>query len=64
MKEHEMISAITLRDYFAAQALQAMLSTYPCQAIDKGDGGLMVDHDAIAGDAYEVADAMLKAREE
>jgi len=64
MKEHEMISAITLRDYFAAKAMQAMLSAYPCQAIDADDGGVMVVHDAVAGDAYEMADAMLEAREE
>ena len=64
MKEHEMISAITLRDYFAAQAMQAMLSAYPCQAIDPEDGGIMADHQSLAGDAYEMADAMIKAREE
>lgn len=42
---------MTLRDYFAAKALQGMLSS-----------ATMV-HD-IAGTAYDYADAMLKAREE
>jgi hypothetical protein len=42
MKEHEMISAITLRDYFAAQAM----------------------HEEMASKAYQLADAMLKVREE
>jgi hypothetical protein len=42
--------------------MQAMLSAYPCQGIDCGDGGVPADAEAIAGDAYEFADAMLKAR--
>jgi len=45
---------MTLRDYFAAKAMQAMLS-----------GG---DYDkpllAFSVDAYEMADAMIRAREE
>lgn len=55
---------MTLRDYFAAKAMQAYLSSYPCQSGDNpnveiGDDTL----DAIAGDSYDIADAMLKARE-
>ena len=44
---------MTLRDYFAAKAMQGMMTdvTYP-----RGD--------AIAMWAYEVADAMLEAREQ
>jgi hypothetical protein len=54
---------MTLRDYFAAKAMQAFISAYPCQAIDREDGGTPADHQSIAEDAYDVADAMLKARE-
>jgi hypothetical protein len=41
---------MTLRDYFAAKAMPYLMSAYE-------------DIDAIAGVAYKVADAMLKARE-
>jgi hypothetical protein len=41
---------MTLRDYFAAQALPPLMHSYE-------------DMDAIAGVAYKMADAMLKARE-
>jgi hypothetical protein len=46
-------SGMTLRDYFAARAMQGMLA-------DPSTPEIM----DIAGAAYEVADAMLKAREE
>jgi hypothetical protein len=49
---------MTLRDYFAAKAMQAYLGTYPCAATDD----VLPDMDALASDAYELADAMLKAR--
>jgi hypothetical protein len=55
MKEHEMISAITLRDYFAAQAMQALISR---------ETRLSQDPMIYTGAAYDFADAMLKAREE
>lgn len=45
---------MTLRDYFAAKAMQGMLSE---------NGGGAVRNDTLAYFAYEVADAMLKARE-
>jgi hypothetical protein len=41
---------MTLRDYMAAKALPFLMSAYE-------------DMDAIAGVAYKMADAMLKARE-
>ena len=41
---------MTLRDYFAAKSLPPLMSSYE-------------DMDAIAGVAYKMADAMLKARE-
>jgi hypothetical protein len=44
---------MTLRDYFAAKAMQAILSNP-----EYGD-----EDDSLAGAAYYVADAMLKARE-
>jgi hypothetical protein len=42
---------MSLRDYFAAKALPFLMSAYK-------------DMDAIAGVAYKMADAMLKAREQ
>lgn len=44
---------MTLRDYFAAKALQGILA-------DTNTGG---DHADLAADAYAYADAMMKARE-
>ena len=45
---------MTLRDYFAAKALQGLLA-----------GSLKsVELGVIAGDCYKMADAMLKAREQ
>ena len=41
---------MTLRDYFAAKSLPHLMSSYE-------------DMDGIAGAAYKMADAMLKARE-
>jgi hypothetical protein len=45
---------MTLRDYFAAKAMQGFLSAQDC--------GWAVDE--MAGAAYAIADAMLKAREQ
>ncbi|WP_186112051.1 hypothetical protein [Burkholderia gladioli] len=44
---------MTLRDYFAAKAMQAFLGLYP-----------EFDHvvEEVSADAYQMADAMLKAR--
>ncbi len=44
---------LTLRDYFAAKAMQGMI-------VDPGSG---YSNDELATFAYAVADAMLKARE-
>lgn len=46
-------SGMTLRDYFAAKAMQARLSNPQWIASDE----------RTAQDAYQVADAMLRARE-
>jgi len=48
---------MSLRDYFAAKAMQAFLSTYP-------KGVVTSPLEDVAADAYEVANAMLKAREQ
>ena len=45
-------NGMTLRDYFAAKAMQALLQKY---ATDQ--------HKLIADKAYDFADAMIKARE-
>ena len=44
---------MTLRDYFAAKAMQAQLIGYQGEWYDR-----------VAADAYTMADAMLKAREQ
>ena len=46
-------TGMTLRDYFAAKAMQGFLATVKVGCPD----------DLIAVDAYNLADAMLKARE-
>jgi len=48
---------MTLRDYFAAAALQGIISDASVTASSKNDGEL------VASSAYAFADAMLKARE-
>ena len=46
-------NGMTLRDYFAAKAMQAQI-----------DGGVHeMDYPEYAGLAYKIADAMMKARE-
>jgi hypothetical protein len=50
------VGGMTLRDYFAARAMQGIIGTQPYP-----DGIVTV---GIAGDAYAIADAMLKAREQ
>jgi hypothetical protein len=48
---------MTLRDYFAAQAMQALLRQYPDHLMNSPAS-------EVASDAYSMADAMLAAREE
>jgi hypothetical protein len=55
MKEHEMISAITLRDFFASHALTGLLTAETV-------GEYSNEH--VAEISYRIADAMIKAREE
>ena len=51
-KEHEMKEELTLRDYFAAKALQGMLA----------DSNLQAEYSEFALRAYRIADAMIKER--
>jgi hypothetical protein len=48
---------MTLRDYFAAKAMQGYIASY------SGPDVCSPDHDLTAAQAYGYADAMLKARE-
>jgi hypothetical protein len=48
-------SGMTLRDYFAAKAMQGLLAGITPTTV--------WSHDEVAETAYNVADAMLKARE-
>ena len=47
---------MTLRDYFAAKAMQALLRQYPDHLMNSPSN-------EVACDAYSMADAMMKARE-
>lgn len=49
-------AGMSLRDCFAAKAMQGFVSSYP-------EGGVTCDFADIADDAYAIADAMLKARQ-
>jgi hypothetical protein len=51
------MEGMSLRDYFAAAALQGIISDASISASIKKDGEL------VSRSAYEFADAMLKARE-
>lgn len=53
----EMASDATLRDYFAAKAMQGLLSNEQCHPF-----GMSFNEGFLANCAYRMADAMLKAR--
>lgn len=62
---------MTLRDYFAAKAIPAVLAALKKDLNDpldfnlcSDDGKPSVDAVLVAEDAYGIADAMLKAREQ
>jgi hypothetical protein len=56
-KRLTMTEGLTMRDYFAAKAMQGWLSTYPTDhAADE------VSEETIAEFAYRMADAMMDAR--
>jgi hypothetical protein len=50
-------SGMTLRDYFAAQALPALIAAF----VDDARRGVKSESPAVV--AYQMADAMLRARE-
>ena len=50
------VNGMSLRDYFAAKAMQAMLSSPNCP--------MGVEESALARQAYITADALLRAREQ
>jgi hypothetical protein len=50
------LSGLSMRDYFAAKAMQALLRQYPDHLMNSPSN-------EVACDAYSMADAMLKARE-
>lgn len=56
--EHEVLPmpGMTLRDYFAAKAMQGELAS------QSADGGAWHDINKLAAYAYDIADAMLEAR--
>lgn len=57
----ELDHGMTMRDYFAAKAMPILWDAY-----DKGYCGVIepdtFDNDMLANGAYQIADAMLKAR--
>jgi hypothetical protein len=57
--EQSEFCGMTLRDYFAAKALAAMLANPNKEGAKCGKAGLMF----FPGYAYEWADAMMKARQ-
>jgi hypothetical protein len=56
-------AGMTLRDYFAAKAMQTILTSQYEDGIYVGDSDNDSEH-VCANSAYMMADAMLKAREE
>ena len=59
-EELNQYNGMTLRDYFAAKALQAQISIFE-NAVALGREQVKLEDFCIA--SYEVADAMMKARE-
>lgn len=53
--EFEPANGMTIRDYFAAKALQGICASSP---------GADWTNDRLAAEAYDLANAMLKARQE
>jgi hypothetical protein len=49
----EEYSGMSLRDYFAAAAMQGFTAKY---------GSVLTNYDSRAAESYKIADAMLKAR--
>lgn len=58
---HQTIEGMTMRDWFAGQAMASLILVPATAAIARQDGNLPTKTLALA--AYEAADAMLAARE-
>ena len=58
-----LIDGMSLRDYFAAKAMQGLISACDSGGIWTGAGDLNLNK-TMTETAYAVADAMLKAREQ
>jgi hypothetical protein len=53
---------LDLRDYFAAKAMEALINNFLSKGLDEADPiGWMA---GLSSDAYEMADKMLRARDE
>ncbi len=61
IKRPEMASDATLRDYFAAKAMAAIVRRWDGHSF--GGGQNSPQYKELADDAYFIADSMLKARE-
>jgi hypothetical protein len=59
---HSTCDGMTLRDYFAAKAMQGMLA-HPTRYKPRPHEANLHWHTAMASEAYEIADAMLAVRE-
>lgn len=53
-----MSEGLSIRDYFAAKAMQGLIA-----ATGDSDGVVTYDDASVAASAYSMADAMLRARE-
>ena len=56
------LRGMTLRDYFAAQAMGDVMADWRASR-DRDGSDFDTDAEAMAGDCYSMADAMLKARQ-
>lgn len=54
---HQGANGMTLRDYFAAKAMESLTLLQDLYAVDTVQG-----IEAVAANAYELADAMIRAR--
>jgi len=58
--ERNLTQGMTLRDYFAAKAMQSLTQYFLTEELHLTDNDWM---SGVSMDAYAMADAMLKARE-
>lgn len=60
---YSMQNGMTLRDYFANSAMQSIIINVNNNAKDGTTSAIYADAGLIAKESYEIADAMLKQRE-